>query len=83
MPRRASTRQGRRVPRGIFFEESRNRYRVRLYYCQQVVWRSYHPDLSEAEETLAVAKNYRRELVRERAKQPPPEPPKTITDLLK
>lgn len=36
------------LPRGIWFEKSRGRYRVRIYHRQQIVWRSYHFSLEEA-----------------------------------
>lgn len=36
------------LPKGIYFEKQRNRYRVRLYKYRHVVWRSYHNTLHEA-----------------------------------
>ena len=36
------------LPRGIFFEKKRNRFRVRLYKKGVVIHRSYHHSLKEA-----------------------------------
>ena len=36
------------LPRGIWYEESRRRYRVRLYHRQQVIWLTYHVTLDDA-----------------------------------
>lgn len=36
------------LPRGIWFEPERQRYRVRMYRRSQVVWLSYHFTLEEA-----------------------------------
>lgn len=36
------------LPRGIWFEEGRGRYRVRIYHRQQIIWRSYHFTLDDA-----------------------------------
>lgn len=43
------------LPRGIYFEQERKRYRVRLYRRSHVVWRSYHFNLCEAIEALSSA----------------------------
>lgn len=43
-------------PQGIWFEERRKRYRVRLYVGPIVVYRSYHKDLKTAMEAYALAK---------------------------
>lgn len=44
------------MARGVWFEESRNRWRVRLYYNGHVVHRSYHPDEDEAMDVHKAAK---------------------------
>ena len=43
------------LPRGIYFEQERSRYRVRLYRRSHVVWRSYHFHLDDALEALSSA----------------------------
>jgi hypothetical protein len=71
-----------RLPRGVFFEPRRNRYRVRLYYCQDVVWRSYHPCLETALEELYKARRHRLQYVRGLGSVPPKCLPKHLKDLL-
>ena len=71
-----------KLPRGIFYEPHRNRYRVRLYYCQQVVWRSYHDELASALAELHKAHDHRRRFVRQLVNRPKKEPPRTLKDLL-
>lgn len=44
------------LPKGIWYEAKRDRYRVRLYDGQQVRHLSYHRTLEEAEQTLANVK---------------------------
>ena len=44
------------MARGVWFEETRGRYRVRLYYNGHVIHRSYHKDEEEAIETHRTAK---------------------------
>lgn len=44
------------LPPGVFFEPSRQRYRVRLYRQEVVVWRTYHKTLDEALEALSLAR---------------------------
>ena len=46
------------IPRGIWFEEKRKRYRVRLYLGPIVIYRSYHKDLATAIEAYTLAKLY-------------------------
>ena len=43
------------LPRGIFYERERKRFRVRLYRRSHVVWRSYHFQLDEALKALSSA----------------------------
>lgn len=50
------------LPKGIYFEADRNRFRVRLYLQQQVVHRSYHRDLRDAIDALRRARDEREEL---------------------
>ena len=71
------------VPRGIYYEEGRNRYRVRLYYNQKIIWRTYHQTIEAAVAALDDAKTYRRGLVRALAKQAPPTLPTLLTDLMR
>jgi hypothetical protein len=47
---------GWRLPRGIYYEESRGRYRVRLYKRSRAVYLSYHTTLEEATVALAQAR---------------------------
>jgi len=44
------------MARGVWYEDSRNRWRVRLYYNGHVIHRSYHKDEEEASETHRAAK---------------------------
>lgn len=44
------------LPKGIFWEPRRQRFRVRLYRRSVVVWRSYHSTFAEALESLSKAK---------------------------
>ena len=43
------------LPKGIYFEVERGRYRVRLYRRSNVIWRTYHFTLEEALEALSAA----------------------------
>lgn len=45
-----------KLPRGIYFEGARQRYRVRLYWDHQVEHQSYHRDFTEAVEELRRAR---------------------------
>ena len=72
-----------RLPRGVFFEPKRNRYRVRLYYCQRVIWRSYHACPYDATEELRRAQVHRLEFVRALSTQQKRCPPKRLEDLIK
>jgi hypothetical protein len=45
------------LPLGIWYEEPRNRYRVRLYRNREVTHLSYHKSQLEAEATLKGLKN--------------------------
>lgn len=45
-----------RLPKGIYYEESRGRYRVRLYKRSKAVYLSYHPTLEEAVAALTQAR---------------------------
>jgi hypothetical protein len=72
-----------RLPRGVFFEEDRNRYRVRLYFRQNVIWRSYHDNPAAALEALKSAREYRRSHARTCPRPKPPTLPQTVLDLLK
>jgi hypothetical protein len=45
-----------RLPKGVFFEEERQRWRVRLYKEADVMHLSYHRTLEDALETWLVAK---------------------------
>lgn len=45
-----------RLPRGIYYEELRGRYRVRLYKRHRMVYLSYHATLEEAVQAHAIAR---------------------------
>lgn len=45
-----------RLPRGIYYEARRQRYRVRIYKNNQVVYRSYHTLLEDALAALSQAR---------------------------
>jgi hypothetical protein len=45
------------LPLGVWYEEPRDRYRVRLYKNREVTHLSYHKTQSEAESTLKNIKN--------------------------
>lgn len=47
------------LPRGIWYEEARKRYRVRVYRKNRVIHRSYHQDLDAARRALQQAKQLR------------------------
>ena len=68
--------------RGLYYEEDRRRWRVRLYYQQELIWRSYHYDEHEALRALRKAQDFRRRLVKAGQLQTLREPPKQIQDLL-
>lgn len=70
------------MPRGIYFERGRRRWRVRLFYQQQLVWRSYHYSESEAKRALAQANEYRLKLVKSGKLKTLEVPPRRIEDLL-
>lgn len=71
-----------RLPAGIYYETRRARYRVRIYYCQTVVWRTYHDNRADALKALQEAIAYRRQYVRELVCRTQKPPPKTLLDLL-
>lgn len=48
---------------GIWFEEERSRWRVRLYKERKVVHLSYHPTFEEAEQVADKARQKRDELL--------------------
>lgn len=66
MPRRQP-----KLPRGLFYEAQRDRYRVRLYYRREILWHTYHSERAEAFQTLADAQKFRLEQARSLAKDPP------------
>lgn len=70
------------LPRGIYYEAKRRRYRVRLYYGQRILWRSYHTTLEAAVEQLENAKRYRRTLLLGGNLKRPTQPPSALTDLI-
>lgn len=57
------------MARGVWHEEKRNRWRVRLYYNGHVVHRSYHPDEEEAIEVHAAAKDILKSMTKEEKEQ--------------
>ena len=64
------------IPKGVYFEERRKRYRVRLYVGPVVVWRSYHKDLPTALKAYWTAK-----VTQLGTKENPPPPPTESLDL--
>lgn len=70
------------LPRGIWYEPDRNRYRVRLYRRSQVVWRSYHFHIEEALEALSSALQAQTTWIPENKKVPKPHP-QNIIDLFR
>jgi len=70
------------MPNGLYYEHARNRWRVRLYYQQRMVWRSYHYCREEAEKALSKAQEYRLKLVKSGQLKTLNKPPKNVTDLL-
>lgn len=71
------------LPRGIYYERQRRRYRVRLYYCQTVFWRTYHTNLEGALRGLSIARRARLQYVRNLSSQPPKQLPMSVEDLLR
>jgi hypothetical protein len=53
-----------RLPRGIFFETERQRWRVRLYKTGEVIHLSYHRSIEDAMEGWIVAKTRQQHAVR-------------------
>lgn len=68
--------------RGLYYETNRCRWRVRLYYQQRLIWRSYHYDKEEALSTLSKARDFRRRLAKGDQLLSLYNPPKRIEDLL-
>lgn len=54
--------EGNHLPKGVFFDPERKRYRVRVYRHSQPVWCSYHHDYDSAirahELALKAKENY-------------------------
>jgi hypothetical protein len=69
-------------PLGLTYESCRQRYRVRLYYRQKVVWRSYHPTLHEARQALMQAHEHRQHHAADTAAFVPKPRPHMALDLL-
>ena len=55
---------------GIWYEQPRNRYRVRLYKKGQVVHLSYHKDLASAQVAKEEAEKVRASVVTDRTPKP-------------
>lgn len=68
--------------RGLFYEQERKRYRVRLYYQQHMIWRSYHYDYEEALSALRNAQDLRRKLIKDGRLKRLDRPPQNLKDLL-
>ena len=60
--------------RGLWFEEERNRWRVRLYKDKSVFWLSYHETEDEALDTMERAKGLRSKYKKLNTKAPVLEP---------
>jgi hypothetical protein len=67
------------LPKGIYHEAKKNRFRVRLYVKQTVIWRSYHETLEEAQAILKQALHAQNEYKRN---PPNKKPIRTIPDLV-
>lgn len=50
------------LPKGIWFEAKRQRYRVRVYRRSRVIHRSYHKSLDEAKAALREARKHRTDI---------------------
>lgn len=68
------------LPKGIYYETARRRYRVRLYQCRAVVWHTYHTTLDEAQSALPLAQAAQRAYVK---KIRDDAPPATVLDAIK
>lgn len=62
------------MPTGLWFEDERSRWRVRLYKAKKVFWLSYHDDETEARDTLTRALALRAKYKKLNTKEPVSEP---------
>jgi hypothetical protein len=69
-------------PRGLYYERARNRWRVRLFYQQKLIWRSYHYNERQALEALQHANLYRMKLAKSGKLKTLNRPPSHLRDLL-
>lgn len=67
-----------KLPKGIYFERERQRFRVRLYLDQTVIWRTYHRRFEAAAHALEEAK-LKRQIMKQLLKR---EAPKSLADLV-
>lgn len=68
------------MKKGIYFEKTRQRYRVRIYKYGRMVHRSYHVTLSEAETALNEAEAERQTIQKPKRKK---DKPLTTQNMLK
>lgn len=53
------------LPKGVYYEKNRKRYRIRLHYKQKIVWLTYHKRKHEALQTINIAKAHQEKIARE------------------
>ena len=54
---------GNPLPKGMFFDPERERYRVRVYRHSKPVWCSYHHDYVSARRAYALARQAREDYI--------------------
>jgi len=74
------------TPRNIHYEIKKRRFTVRLWFKNDVIYRSHHPDLDTAITALETARanteQYRERMLRRASQRPIPSLPSNLTDLL-
>ena len=51
------------LPKGVFYDASRKRYRVRVYRHSEPVWCSYHHDYTSAMQAYGLAQEARKDRI--------------------
>jgi hypothetical protein len=74
------------TPRNIHYETKKRRYTVRLWFKNDVIYRSHHADLNTAINALDAARanveQYRERMRRRTSSRPVPALPNNLMDLL-
>ena len=74
------------TPRNIHYETKKHRFTVRLWFKNDVIYRSHHSDLDTAinalETARANAEQYRERMRRRASSRPVPALPNNLMDLL-